>query len=267
MRWMYLMPAAALSATLVFAQTAADQTMRAGALETNSKVPPASSQITDEPRAPISPEQRADIYMARKMYREAAETYLSIKPATHIILNKAGIAHHQVGDLDGAKKLYQRAIRMNKQYAEAHNNLGAVWYAKRSYRRAEGQYKKALKLTPYSASMHSNLGTAYFARKKYKQASESYARALELDPEVFEHRSGQGTLLQERSVEERAKFNFYLAKTYARAGVVERALLYMRKALEYGFKDRKKFLNDEDFASLHALAEFQELMQLEPRVL
>lgn len=266
MLWKILIPAAVVSSTLAVLHSA-EPPVRTGSREVSSIVPPAPSQVTGEERAPISAEQRADIFMARKMYREAAETYLSIKPATHIILNKAGIAHHQMGDLDGAKKLYQRAIRMNKQYAEAYNNLGAVWYAKRSYRRAEGQYKKALKITPYSASMHSNLGTAYFARKKYKQASESYARALELDPEVFEHRSGQGTLLQERSVEERAKFNFYLAKTYARAGVVDRALLYIRKALEYGFKDRKKFLSDEDFASLHALAEFEELMKLEPRVL
>lgn len=265
MRWITLILAAALAATLIAAQTPS-QGIRAGARE--AAVPPAASPIPElEPRAPLSVEQRADIYMARKMYREAAELYVSIKPATHITLNKSGIAHHQIGDLNGAKRFYERSIKMKKDYAEAYNNLGAVWYAKRSYRRAENQYKKALKLAPFSASMHSNLGTAYFARKKYKQASESYARALELDPEVFEHRSGQGTLLQERSVEERAKFNFYLAKTYAKAGVVDRALLYMRKALEYGFKDRKKFLTDEDFTSLHALAEFTELMALEPRVL
>lgn len=265
MRWMTLILAAILAATLLAAQTP-NQGYRAGARETN--IPPAASPIPGpEPRAHLSIEQRADIYMARKMYREAAELYVSIRPATHISLNKAGIAHHQVGDLDGARRFYDRAIRMKKDYAEAHNNLGAVWYAKRSYRRAENQYKKALKLAPMSASMHSNLGTAYFARKKYQQASESYARALELDPEVFEHRSGQGTLLQERTVEERAKFNFYLAKTYAKAGVTDRALLYIRKALEYGFKDRKRFLTDEDFASLHALAEFTDLMASEPRVL
>lgn len=265
MRWMTSILTAALFVSLAVAQST-DQPMRAGARETSANVPPAASAIP-EPPVPITPEQRGDIYMARKMYREAIEMYLSIKPTTHILLNKAGIAHHQMGDLDGAKRLYERSIKMRKDYAEPYNNLGAVWYAKRSYRRAESQYKKALKLMPFSASMHSNLGTAYFARKKYQQASESYARALELDPDVFEHRSGQGTLLQERSVEERAKFNFYLAKTYAKAGAVERALLYMRKALEYGFKERKKFLSDSDFESLHALAEFQELMAWEPRVL
>jgi tetratricopeptide (TPR) repeat protein len=96
---------------------------------------------------------------------------------------------------------------------------------------------------------------------------EEYQKALALDPEVFEHRGSAGVLLQERSVEERAKFHFYLAKTYAKSGQHERALLYMRKALEEGFKERGQFMEDEDFTSLRKLPEFEALMKLEPRVL
>jgi len=73
-------------------------------------------------------------------------------------------------------------------------------------------------------------------------------------------------LLQERSVQERAKFHYYLAKTYAKAGAVDRALLYMRKALEEGFTERNKFREDPEFASLKELPEYQELLALEPRV-
>jgi tetratricopeptide (TPR) repeat protein len=124
-----------------------------------------------------------------------------------------------------------------------------------------------LKLTPNSASIISNLGTAQFARKKYKECFEAYQRALEIDPEVFEHRSSQGVLLQERSVEERAKFHYYLAKTYAKAGNTERALAYMRKAIEEGFKDRQKFREDPEFAKMQNHPEFLELLVLEPRVL
>jgi len=122
-------------------------------------------------------------------------------------------------------------------------------------------------LTPFSASIHSNLGTAYFARKKYKEAFESYQKALSLDPEVFEHRSSFGVLLQQRTVEERAKFHFYLAKTYANAGQTEYALLHIRKALEEGFKERNRFLEEPEFASVRDLPEFKDLMALQPRVL
>ncbi|MEJ7605874.1 MAG: tetratricopeptide repeat protein [Bryobacteraceae bacterium] len=147
------------------------------------------------------------------------------------------------------------------------NNLGTVYYARKNYRKAVGYYNRALKLNPGSASIYSNLGTAQFARKKYKEALEAYEKALSLDSEVFEHRNSHGVLLQERSVQERAKFHYYLAKTYAKAGAVERALLYIRKALEEGFTERAKFREDPEFAKLLDLPEFQELMALEPRVL
>jgi hypothetical protein len=74
-------------------------------------------------------------------------------------------------------------------------------------------------------------------------------------------------LLQESSVAERAKFHFYLAKTYAKAGQNERALQYIRKALEEGFAERKRLLEDPEFAALRDLPAFKELLALEPRVL
>ncbi len=215
----------------------------------------------------LTAEQRGDIFMARKMYREAVEAYTEGQPASAILANKTGIAYHQMMQLDQARKQYERATRLDPKYSEAVNNLGTVWYARKSYRKAVGQYNKALKLAPNSASIHSNLGTAQFARRKYKEATISYERALALDPDVFEHRSTQGVLLQERTVTERAKFHYYMSKTYAKAGAVERALLYMRKCLEEGFRERDKFREEPEFARLQDNEEFKALLALEPRVL
>jgi tetratricopeptide (TPR) repeat protein len=215
----------------------------------------------------VSPEMRGDIFMARKMYREAAEAYREAPQDNAVILNKTGIAYHQMLDLDTAKKYYERAVKVNAQYAEAVNNLGTIYYAKKSYRRAVNQYKKALRLTPNSASIYSNLGTGYFARKDYKLATEAWQQALVLDPDVFENRSTRGVLLQEKSVEERAKFHYYMAKMYAKSGSNDRALLYIRKALEEGFKEKKKFEEEPEFAALKDLPEFKELLAMEPRVL
>ena len=205
--------------------------------------------------------------MARKMYREAAETYKEGAVDTAIIQNKIGIAYHQMMQVDIAKRYYERAIKLDPKYAEAVNNLGTVYYSRKNYGRSIRLYRRALRLSPNSASVYSNLGTAFFARKDYKRASKAYQKALSLDPEVFEHRSSWGILLQERNVEERAKFHYYLAKTYAQAGMTDRALLYIRKALEEGFHERKKLMEDKEFVSLRNLPEFQELLALEPKVL
>ena len=181
--------------------------------------------------------------------------------------NALGIQLLSAGDALPALAAFRRALDKQSDFPEAVNNLGTIFYASKSYRRAVRQYSRALRLAPNSASIYSNLGTAWFARKNYQKATEAYQKALSLDPEVFEHRSTNGVLLQERSVEERAKFHFYLAKTYAKAGMADRALLYMRKCLEEGFKDRQKFVEEPDFANLQQIPEFQELLQYQPRVL
>lgn len=216
---------------------------------------------------PISIEMRGDILMARKMYREAIDMYKTGPADSAILANKIGIAYHQMTQVDQARKQYEKAVKLNPKYSEAINNLGTIQYSKKNYRRAISQYNKALKLSPTSASIYSNLGTAQFARKKYEEASESYQKALSLDPEVFEHRSTFGTLLQERSVDEKARFHYYLAKTYARAGNDERAIQYIRMALEEGFKEKQKLMEAPEFVKLRESVAFKDLMASEPRVL
>ena len=66
---------------------------------------------------------------------------------------------------------------------------------------------------------------------------------------------------------EKARFHYYLAKTYASAGNTERALQYIRMALEEGFKERRKLMEEPEFAKIRETAEFKELMASEPRVL
>jgi tetratricopeptide (TPR) repeat protein len=221
----------------------------------------------ETPKPVLSAESRGDIFMARKMYREAIETFSEGSPKDPVLRNKIGIAYHQLMQLDIARKYYEQAIKLKPTYSEAVNNLGTVYYATKSYRRAISQYKKAIKLAPDSASIHSNLGTAYYSRNLLALANEEYRVALKLDPEVFEHHSSYGSLLQERSVQDRAKFHYMMAAIYAQDGRNELALQYLRKALEEGYKDRKKLPDDPAFAGLRETLEFKQLLALEPRVL
>jgi len=240
--------------------------------QSNSVIDPKQTALPATPQTPkpLSAETRGDIFMARKMYREAVETFREGSPKDPILLNKIGIAYHQMMQLDNARKSYEQALKLKPDYVEALNNLGTVYYAKKSYRRAISWYNRALKLAPMeakSSSIYMNLGTAYFARKRYEDATTAYQTALKLDPEVFERHGNFGVLLEERSVEERAKYHFYLAKLYAKDGRAELAMQYLRKCLEEGFKERKKLETDSDFAALRELPEFKQLLISEPRVL
>lgn len=226
-----------------------------------------SKPAVPEPKPELTPEARGDVFMARKMYREAIDAYKQGPADSAITWNKVGIAYHQLVQLNMAQKNYERAIKLDPKYSEAINNLGTVFYARKKYRAAINRYNTALRVKPDTASYYSNLGTAYFAKKDYKKAALAYQTAVKLDPDIFENHSTFGTTLQERSVEEFAKFHFYLARTYAKAGQNDRALLYIRKALEEGFKDRKLFMEEPEFEALRNTQEFKDLMNLEPRVL
>ena len=103
-------------------------------------------------------ETEGDSLRAQKDYLDAIDYY------------KAGIALLQLARYSEARKEFQRAIKMNNGYAEAHNNLGVVDYQKKNYGGAVKEYRKAIKLNPASASFHSNLGSAYFSDKDYDGA-------------------------------------------------------------------------------------------------
>jgi len=227
----------------------------------------AFQNATPAPLPSVTPELRCDIMMARKLYRDAVDCFKAGSVASAVMANKTGIAYHQLADMDNARKYYERAIKLSPSYAEAINNLGTVYYARKSYRRAISQYRKALELRPGFAPFLANLGTAYFARRQYMQASTAYFQALSVDPDVFERRSTQGAAVQDQTVEERAKYHYYVAKTYAQAGVKDRAIQYIRKALEEGFKDREKFFKEPEFMVLREDPEFQQLMATEQKVL
>ena len=215
----------------------------------------------------LSHERRADIYMARKMYREAVDEYrkaLDEQPTSARLYNKLGISFHHQMRFDEAKKYYERASDLDEKFAQAINNLGTIHYAEGRYRRAQKTYQKALKITPHSASVYSNLGTAFFARSKYRQATEAYLKALELDPKVFENRNETGTLLQERSVADRAKYHFFLAKAYAEAEMYDRALIYLRRSMEEGYADRGRILGEKAFEPMvEQMVELQQLIGIE----
>ena len=232
---------------------------------------PAAVQADKPDEKPeVTPELRGDIFMAKKQYREAIEAFRQGPPKDPVLKNKTGIAYHQMLQLDQALKNYQEAVKLKRDYLEAINNIGTIYYARKNFRRSITYYERALKLDPHSersAAIYNNLGTALFSRRQYKQAFDAFQTALSLDPDVNEHSSSYGVMLEERSVEERAKYHYYWARTYAKNGRNDLALQYLRKALEEGFKEKKQLATDPEFAALRNTKEFKDLLALEPRVL
>ena len=235
---------------------------------TRTSVPNQMQSPPDRPA--LTPEMRGDIFLARRDYISAVEAFREGSLKDPVLRNKTGIAFHQMTKLDLARKEYEQAVKLKPDYVEAINNIGTIYYAKKSYRRAENYFQRAIKIAPdevRSASIYVNLGSAEFSRKQFERASESFQIAMKLDPGVFERHSGFGVLMEERTIADRAKFHLSLAKLNAKMGRNDLALQYLRKALEEGVKDRQKIPEAPEFAALKDTTEFKDLLKQEQRVL
>ncbi|HUI74145.1 MAG TPA: tetratricopeptide repeat protein [Candidatus Acidoferrum sp.] len=214
--------------------------------------------------ASLTPEELADLLMIRKEYREAAEKYKELTrqdPHNAVYMNKLGIALHQQMDLKGALKCYERAVKLNPHYADAQNNIGTIWYQRKKYGKAIRAYKKAIKLRDDMAVLYANLGYAYFGDKKYEEAIGTFRHALELDPLVMEHNaSREGSVLQDRSVGDRGRFFYLLAKSFAETGNFDRSFFYLRKAKDDGYKSLNDVKSDPAFAAMMKLPDMQEVL-------
>ena len=236
-----------------------------GAQAPPSATPGQAQESPPKPR-PLGFQERADIFMARKSYEDAVDYYFrALKQANFedaIVWNKLGIAYQQLQNYHAARKAYSQALRHQKDYTEPLNNIGTTYFMQDKYGKSIKYYLRALKLNPDSASYHLNLGTSYFHMKKYKDSVEEYRAALNLDPNIFAARSAFGTTVEARGSD--PEYYFYLGKVFASLGRAEEAVRSLRRALEDGFKDRKRILNDPDFMKISQSPAYVELMNNPP---
>jgi tetratricopeptide (TPR) repeat protein len=202
----------------------------------------------------LSTEEMGDLYMARKEYREAAATYKRLsdqEPKNAVYLNKLGIALHQQEALGAALRYYERALKVDPQYADAENNIGTIWYQRKRFGKAIRAYQKAIRLRDDMPVLYSNLGYAYFGDKRYEESITAFRMALTIDPEFFERGSSRtGSILQDRSVGERGRFYYLLAKSFAEAGNMERCAFYLRKAKDEGYAALANAKKDAAFSAV-----------------
>ena len=62
------------------------------------------------------------------------------------------------------------------------------------------------------------------------------------------------------SPEDRARYDYTVAKLYAKMGFSDQSLEYLRKAMEAGYKDMKNVYKDVEFAEVRKNPRFTELM-------
>ena len=208
-------------------------------------------------------ETRGDELRAEKLYLDALDYYrAALAKNEHAagLLNKIGITELMMQRYREARKAFEQSIKADRKCADAYNNLGVVYYEQQRFSAAAKEYRRAIAIDDTSASFYSNLGAALFAEKQFDPAVHAYEKAMEIDPEVFERTSRAGVQAQLPSPGDRARYDYTVAKLYAKMGFSDRSLEYLRKAMEEGYKDFKDVYKDVEFSELRKDKRFVELV-------
>lgn len=207
----------------------------------------------------MTAEDIGDSLLIKRQYQEAIEQYRKMPNPSADLWNKMGIAYQMLFDPKDAARCYKQTLRHNPGHAYALNNMGTIYDAQGDYGKAEVFYRKALDANPGSARSAMNLGTNLMAQRKYSEGSEMYKRALALDPDVLDTSEGPISI-SGVPLEQRGAMNYYKAKDYAQVGMIDRAMRFLRKALNEGFASPTDIARDSSFSRLRETAAFKRLM-------
>jgi tetratricopeptide (TPR) repeat protein len=200
-----------------------------------------------------------DYRSAVACYREAVR-----KVASAVYYNKIAISELMLQHPAEAEKAAKKAVHKNRFMAEAWNNLGVSYYVLKQYNSAIRGYQRAISINPHSASFHSNLAAAFVDSQQFERGMAEYRKAFEIDPLFFEHRSPNGVSGHLLSPEDRAQFAFIMARLFAGKGDMDRALHFLRAAIEDGYPKIDEVYRDKEFASVRKDERFRTLMKDRP---
>ena len=86
-----------------------------------------------------------------------------------------------------AEMFFKKAIELNKEYAEAYANLGALYAKFKEYNKAITLYKECIRLKPSYAGAYTNLGNSLNKTKRHEEAVYFHKMAISLDSKSANH--------------------------------------------------------------------------------
>ena len=95
----------------------------------------------------------------------------------------AALAQHQAGDVEGAMRLYRRAIELDPSASDAYNNLANLLAGQDKVLAAVACLRRAAAVAPNGVTVLANLGTYLRQLGRLEEASRALGRAVELEPD------------------------------------------------------------------------------------
>lgn len=140
-----------------------------------------------------------NLYHSGQMTRveQTCRELLDSFPQSLIVINVLGISLQALGRVDEAVQVFDRAIQVKPDYAEAYSNRGVALQELGHLEEAVQAFDKAIQLKPEYAEAHGSRGVALHELGQLKEAMVDYDRAIQLKPDYAEVYTNRGAALKE----------------------------------------------------------------------
>ena len=155
------------------------------------------------------------------------------------LMGKA-ISHHQKGEFDDAKKIYELILKNYPKHFDALQLLATVLAQKKMFQEAIQCFRKTIAINPNSAHVYNNLANALKNVNLLDEALENYNKAIQLKSDYVEAYNNRGSILRELRRLDEALENYDkaiqlkpdYAQAYTNRGNTLKLLFRVTEALE-----------------------------------
>jgi len=147
-------------------------------------------------------EAQENLRQAQRQQGSSSPPAAPARPPARSLTEEAVAANRQAidlamqGQLDEAVVSFERALRLNPDYPDAHNNLGNVFYFQKRYAEAVACYEQAIRMRPDFAEAYNNLGNSLSCLKRHQEAADNCRKALALQPDFAGAHNNLGVALK-----------------------------------------------------------------------
>lgn len=169
----------------------------------------------------------------------------NVSQAEHCLIQ--GNNSYLAKDYQQAITHYEKALKIDLNYAMAYSNLGNVYNKLGQYEQAIAHFEKVLQIDPNYAMAYSSIGATYNKLGQYQQAITSFEKALQMDPNDVAAYVGFGSAYSKLDQHQQAithfekalqidpnhtTANYNLGIIYAQLDQHQQAITHFEKVLE-----------------------------------
>ena len=197
----------------------------------------------------------------RRRAEASCRRALALAPGSVLVMRQAAVVIDQLGHLDEAIELSQRALMQNPLSAVDYSNLAFLLYRSGRLTEAEAHYRKALELAPQRIVAHSHLALVLLVQGRNEEAwaevrhePEEWARLR--SRAIIEHAAGRHAeseaALQELIAKHQMDAAYQVAEVYAARSELDLAFAWLERAYVQRDPDLSGAKVDPEFRPLHA---------------